>query len=153
LLLKQPHRADLALNSQRRLDVVSRANAYFARHYPEPIEMVALASHLGVSEPCLSFCFHQCRGKTPLQALQVYRLSQLYRAITDHPADPLPGQVAACGLPGLSQANALFEDFFGINLASFRHTSHRAQVDRRLRARHPEPEYLLTEPAPAAGSD
>ena len=151
--MSQPDRADLALNSQRRLDVVSRANAYFARHYPEPIEMVALASHLGVSEPCLSFCFHHCRGKTPQQALQTYRLSQLYRVITNEPAASLQVQVQSCGLPGVHQTDALFEDFFGINLASFRHTSRRAQADRSLRALHPEPEYLLAQLTPAAAAD
>lgn len=143
-----PREACQSLDSQHRLAIVSQANAYFSRHYPEPLVIVDVARSLGVSEACLGFCFRHCRGKTPLEALQTYRLSQLYRAITEAPAANLLAQVLACGLPELAQTNVLFEDFFGVNLANFRHTSRRAQDDRQFRAQHPEAESLVVLASP-----
>ncbi len=127
---------------------MSQANAYFSRHYSEPLVIVDVARALGVSEACLGFCFRHCRGKTPLEALQTYRLSQLYRAITEAPAANLLAQVLACGLPGPVQTDVLFEDFFGINLANFRHTSRRAHDDRHFRDQHPEAESLVVLASP-----
>jgi AraC-like DNA-binding protein len=133
--------AGLAPEARQRL--VSGATSYFGTHYAEPIRIAAVASRLGVSEGCLALCFDHCRGRTPWESLQQLRLSRLYEAIASRPADPLELLVRHCGLQPVTEANRAFQKAFGIDLGSFRRTSHRAAADRRFRRTHPDAADLV----------
>lgn len=135
-----------ALGREERRTLVNQATAYFARHYGEPIQMAHLASELGVSEGCLALCFDHCHGRTPWQALQQLRLNRLYEAIARQPGDPLEHLVGHCGLLPVTEANRAFQQAFGIDLGSFRRTSHRAEEDRRFRRNHPDAADLVVRP-------
>jgi len=135
-----------ALGREERRALVSQATAYFARHYGEPIQIGRLATDLGVSEGCLALCFDHCHGRTPWQALQQLRLNRLYDAIARQPGDPLERLVSHCGLLPVTEANRAFQQAFGIDLGSFRRTSHRAAEDRRFRRSHPNAADLVVRP-------
>ena len=126
--------------------LVREAVHYFSHHYGEPIQMARLASRLGVSESCLALCFDRCHGRTPWQALQQIRLNRLYDAIARQPGDPLERLVSLCGLLPVTEANRAFQQAFGIDLGSFRRTSHRAAEDRRFRRSHPNAADLVVRP-------
>jgi transcriptional regulator GlxA family with amidase domain len=147
------------LGREQRRSLVNEAIHYFANHYGEPIHIAGVASQLGVSEGCLALCFDHCRGHTPWQTLQQMRLNRLYEAIAHRPADPLEQLVRRCGLLPVTEANRAFQQAFGIDLGSFRRTSHRAAEDRRFRRSHPDSGDLVLKacalsppraPAPAA---
>jgi transcriptional regulator GlxA family with amidase domain len=135
-----------ALGREERRALVREAINYFSLHYGEPIQIARLASHLGVSEGCLALCFDHCHGRTPWQALQQLRLNRLYDAIVQQPGDPLERLVGHCGLLPVTEANRAFQQAFGIDLGSFRRTSHRAAEDRRFRRSHPDPADLVLRP-------
>lgn len=142
----EPHPEPAALGRDERRALVRAAIAYFTHHYGEPIQIAGLASELGVSEGCLALCFDHCHGRTPWQALQQLRLNRLYEAIARQPGDPLEGLVSHCGLLPITEANRAFQQAFGIDLGSFRRTSHRAAEDRRFRRSHPDPADLVLRP-------
>ena len=121
----------------QQLAVVNRAGRYFARHFAEEIELETMARSIGVSAEWLDLCFDHCRGKTPFQALQHFRLSRLFEGIAAHPHTTLQQQVQGCGLASVMAANRLFEEVFGIGLAPFRRVCRRAATDRLLP--HPRP--------------
>jgi transcriptional regulator GlxA family with amidase domain len=130
-------RLALPVAPAQQLDVVNRAARYFAHHFAEEIELEAMASSIGVSAEWLDLCFDHCRGKTPFQALQHFRLSRLFDGIAEQPQTTLQQQVHRCGLASVMAANRLFEDLFGIGLAPFRRVCRRAAADRLLhRQRH-----------------
>jgi AraC-like DNA-binding protein len=134
------------LGREQRRALVRDAIHYFADHYAEPIQIAGLASALGVSEGCLALCFDHCQGRTPWQTLQQMRLSRLYEAISHRPAEPLEQLVDGCGLLPVTEANRAFQQAFGIDLGSFRRTSHRAAEDRRFRRSHPDGTDLVLQP-------
>lgn len=136
----------VALGRDQRRALVSQAIHYFDHHYGEPIHIAGVACSLGVSEGCLALCFDHCHGRTPWQALQQVRLNRLYEAIAHRPATPLEQLVQRCGLLPVTEANRAFQQAFGIDLGSFRRTSHRAAQDRRFRRNHPEPGALVLNP-------
>ena len=121
----------------QQLDVVNQAARYFAHHFSEVIELEVMASSIGVSAEWLDLCFDHCRGKTPFQALQHFRLSRLFEGIAEHPQSTLQQQVQRCGLASVMGANRLFEELFGIGLAPFRRVCRRAAADRLLHHRRP----------------
>ncbi|RME44123.1 MAG: helix-turn-helix domain-containing protein [Chloroflexi bacterium] len=61
--------------------VVRRAIAYIHEHYAEPITRSALASHVGLSERYLTYCFRQETGMTPIKYLNRYRIRQARRLL------------------------------------------------------------------------
>lgn len=123
--------------------VVSKAWQYFNQHFPDPIQMPALAESLGTSLPCLVFSFEQIRQMTPLQALQDLRLNHLFAVLSDQPQQGLGRAILACGLGDTPSVPALFEQEFGIAMAHFLQMSRRAADDRRFRLEHPEAEALV----------
>lgn len=127
-------------------EIVAAATRYFEAHYGEPIAPHDVAQHLGISESCLANCFDQSRRRTPFEALESFRLAQLFQRVREHPTDSLATQVRQCGLPALARTDRLFEAHFGIGLAPFRHTSRRAAEDRAFRIDHPGPEDLVVPP-------
>ena len=139
-----PHPTPMGREQRRAL--VSEAIHYFADHYGEPIQIAGVASQLGVSEGCLALCFDHCQGRTPWQTLQQLRLNRLYEAIAHRPAEPLEQLVHRCGLLPVTEANRAFQQAFGIDLGSFRRTSHRAAEDRRFRRSHPNGADLVLKP-------
>lgn len=130
-------RRQLPVAPAQQLDVVNQAARYFAHHFAEDIELEVMASSIGVSAEWLDLCFDHCRGKTPFQALQHFRLSRLFEGIAEHPQSTLQQQVHRCGLASVMAANRLFEELFGIGLAPFRRVCRRAAADRLLHRRHP----------------
>jgi transcriptional regulator GlxA family with amidase domain len=116
----------------QQLEVVNRAGRYFARHFAEDIQLEVLATSIGVSAEWLDLCFDHCRGKTPFQALQHFRLSRLFEGIAEQPQTTLQQQVHRCGLASVMAANRLFEELFGIGLAPFRRVCRQAAADRLL---------------------
>ena len=54
--------------------------------------------------------------------------------------------MSLCGLLPVTEANRAFQQAFGIDLGSFRRTSHRAAEDRRFRRSHPEAADLVVRP-------
>ncbi len=131
---------------RRSQEIVAGATRYFEAHYGEPIAPTDVARHLGISESCLASSFDECRRRTPFQALESFRLAQLFQRVREHPTDSLATQVRQCGLPALARTDRLFEANFGIGLAPFRHTSRRAAEDRAFRVEHPGPEDLVVPP-------
>lgn len=127
-------------------EIVEAATRYFEAHYGEPIAPGDVARHLGISEGCLASSFDQCRRRTPFEALESFRLGQLFQRVRERPTDSLATQVRQCGLPALARTDRLFEASFGIGLAPFRHTSRRAAEDRAFRIAHPGPEDLVVPP-------
>ncbi len=127
-------------------EVVAAATHFFAAHYGEPIGPGDVARHLGISEARLTVCFEQCRRRSPLQALESFRLTQLFQRVREQPTASLATQVRQCGLPPLAHTDRLFEASFGIGLAPFRYTSRRAAEDRAFRIDHPGPEALVVQP-------
>lgn len=127
-------------------EIVEAATRYFEAHYGEPIATGDVARHLGISEGCLASSFDQCRRRTPFEALESFRLGQLFQRVREHPTDSLATQVRQCGLPALARTDRLFEANFGIGLAPFRHTSRRAAEDRAFRIAHPGPDDLVVPP-------
>ena len=116
---------------------MNRAARYFAHHFSEEISSEALAHSIGVSAEWLDLCFDHCRGKTPFQALQHFRLSRLFEGIAQQPNSTLQQQVRRCGLASVMAANRLFEELFGIGLAPFRRICRRAAADQLLRRGQP----------------
>jgi transcriptional regulator GlxA family with amidase domain len=125
------------IGPSQQLEVVNRAARYFARHFSEEITPEALAHSIGVSAEWLDLCFDHCRGKTPFQALQHFRLSRLFEGIAQEPQSTLQQQVHRCGLASVMAANRLFEELFGIGLAPFRRICRRAAADQRCHQLHP----------------
>jgi transcriptional regulator GlxA family with amidase domain len=134
------------LGREQRQALVSEAIDYFSIHYGEPIRIAGVASQLGVSEGCLALCFDHCYGRTPWQALQQLRLNRLFEAIASRPSAPLEQTVGLCGLLPVTEANRAFQQAFGIDLGSFRRTSHRASEDRHFRRDHPDAADLVIRP-------
>ncbi len=130
-----PRRRQLPVAPAQQLDVVNQAARYFAHHFAEDIELEVMATSIGVSAEWLDLCFDHCRGKTPFQALQHFRLSRLFEGIAEHPQSTLQQQVHRCGLASVMAANRLFEELFGIGLAPFRRVCRRAAADRLLHRR------------------
>ncbi len=129
---RRSRRLTIPVAPTQQLDVVNRAARYFARHFSEEIELEAMARSIGVSAEWLDLCFDHCRGKTPFQALQHFRLSRLFEGIAAQPYTTLDQQVHRCGLVSVMGANRLFEELFGIGLAPFRRVCRRAEADRLL---------------------
>jgi transcriptional regulator GlxA family with amidase domain len=127
----------IPISRNQQLDVVNRAARYFAHHFSEEISSEALAHSIGVSAEWLDLCFDHCRGKTPFQALQHFRLSRLFEGIAQQPNSTLQQQVRRCGLASVMAANRLFEELFGIGLAPFRRICRRAAADQLLRRGQP----------------
>lgn len=126
----------IPIDRNQQLDVVDRAGRYFALHFSEEITPEGLARSIGVSAEWLDLCFDNCRGKTPFQALQHFRLSRLFEGIAQQPTSTLQQQVHSCGLASVMAANRLFEELFGIGLAPFRRICRRAAADQHRRRRH-----------------
>ncbi|MEY4760023.1 MAG: hypothetical protein RLZZ268_1521 [Cyanobacteriota bacterium] len=122
----------LPVAPHQQLEVVNQAGRYFAHHFAEEIQLEVLANSIGVSAEWLDLCFDHCRGKTPFQALQHFRLSRLFEGIAEQPQTTLQQQVHRCGLASVMAANRLFEELFGIGLAPFRRVCRRAAADRLL---------------------
>ena len=127
----------IPINRNQQLDVVNRAARYFAHHFSEEISLEELAHSIGVSAEWLDLSFDHCRGKTPFQALQHFRLSRLFEGIAQQPNSTLQQQVHSCGLASVMAANRLFEELFGIGLAPFRRICRRAAADQLLRRGQP----------------
>jgi transcriptional regulator GlxA family with amidase domain len=128
---------------QSGLMVVGRTLRYFARHFREPIAISQVASHLGISEDCLDFCFDQNRGMTPAEALLHHRLNRLFHTITDQPRQGLREAILSCGLGEGSRTIELFENTFGIEMPLFLLTCRRAAEDRACRRQHPSADHLV----------
>lgn len=135
---RRPRCRPLPLGRSQQQDVVNRAGRYFAHHFGEEFELEAMAHAIGVSAEWLDLCFDHCRGKTPFQALQHFRLSRLFEGIAAQPHSTLQQQVHRCGLASVMAANRLFEELFGIGLAPFRRVCRRAEADRLLHHSLPE---------------
>jgi transcriptional regulator GlxA family with amidase domain len=132
-----PARPFLPVAPTQQLDVVNRAGRYFAHHFAEDFQLEAMANSIGVSAEWLDLCFDHCRGKTPFQALQHFRLSRLFEGIAEQPQTTLQQQVHRCGLASVMAANRLFEELFGIGLAPFRRVCRQAAADRQLHRHRP----------------
>ena len=100
--------------------VVTRAIDYFARWYPSPIDIPAMASSLGVSLEILEASFDHYRGRTPHEALIQFRLNRLCDAISADPCGLLTAQAEACGFGSVHQANRAFVANYCQDLVQFR---------------------------------
>jgi AraC family ethanolamine operon transcriptional activator len=62
-----------------RHQVVERAKAYMQAHIDEPITVVDLCTHLGVSRRTLQYSFHEVLGQNPVRFLRALRLNGVRR--------------------------------------------------------------------------
>jgi signal transduction histidine kinase/DNA-binding LacI/PurR family transcriptional regulator/AraC-like DNA-binding protein/DNA-binding LytR/AlgR family response regulator len=79
-----------ALEHKRKLSEEARrlvrlAMGYIHQNFAEPLSRGDIASHVGISEDHLTFCFRQELGTTPITYLQRYRINQAKTLLKDSP--------------------------------------------------------------------
>ena len=105
---------------------------YFSCHYTKVIYIPVMADSLLIPLEQIEFAFDHHRKTTAVRALLEYRLNRLCDQMSEHPSGAIGGQVRYCGLGSLKQANAAFEEYFGIDIYQYHRQCFLAAVTRDL---------------------
>lgn len=104
-------------------DIVSRAKAFIAAHYAEPLSLALVAERIGVSAAYLSSLFHKAGSESYIKYLTRIRMEQAARLLRANPAEKIYDVAEKVGYVSVKHFSYVFKQHFKMTPGEYQESS------------------------------